>query len=154
MKMLSRICLLLLVASFAIARPSSAADYGTKEQAVAMVEKAISYMKANGKEKTIAAINSHDPQFIDRDLYVVIYDMNGKNVAHGGNPRMVGKNLIDIKDKDGKYFMRERIEIARSKEKGWQEYWFVNQVSTRIEKKIMYVEKADNLIFGCGIYRQ
>ena len=132
---------------------TAAADNGTADQAMAMVKKAIAFHKANGMEKTITEVNNVKGQFVDRDLYVVIYDMNGKNVAHGANPRMVGKDLIDMKDGDGKAFMRERIEIAKSKGKGWQDYKFVNPVSKNIESKSMYIEKVGDVIFGCGIYK-
>ena len=39
------------------------------------------------------------------------YDMNGQCLAHGGNPKMVGKELIDLKDADGKAFpVTKKIE--------------------------------------------
>jgi cytochrome c len=148
--------IMLVVATVAyafLASAHAANDHGTADEAVAMVQKAISAMKANGRDKIIAEINSRKGQFIDRDLYVVIYDMNGKNLAHGANPKMVGKDLIEIKDVDGKAYMRERIELVKAKGKGWQDYKFVNPVSKAIEAKSMYVVKIDDLIFGCGIYK-
>lgn len=144
---------LLLAASISFTGLACAANQGTKEEAVAMTQKAIAYMKANGREKTIAEINTQKGQFVDRDLYVVIYDMNGKNVAHGANPKMVGKDLIDMKDVDNKPFVRERVEIAKTKGKGWQDYSFLNPVSKKIELKSMYIEKHEDLIFGCGVYK-
>ncbi len=132
---------------------AGAAEGGTAEEAVAMVKSAIAYYKENGKDKAIATINARQ-QFIDRDLYVVIYDMQGKNLAHGANPRMVNKDLLEMKDVDGKAYMRERIELIKSKGKGWQDYKFNNPVSQKIEPKTMYVERIDDLIFGCGIYKK
>ena len=140
-----------LVAATGLA--SANANHGTAEEAVAMVKKAIAFHKANGMEKTIAEVNNLKGQFVDRDLYVVIYNMNGKNIAHGANPRMVGKDLIDLKDGEGKPFMRERIEIIKTKGKGWQDYKFVNPVSKNIEPKSMYIDKVEDVIFGCGIYK-
>ncbi|WP_187358868.1 cache domain-containing protein [Pseudoduganella aquatica] len=133
--------------------PARAAERGNADEAMAMAKKAIAYLKAHGKEKAFAEINDPRGQFTDRDLYVVVYDLNGKNLAHGQNPRMIGKDLIDIRDGDGKYYMRERLEIAKTKGKGWQDYKFLDPLTKKIEPKSMYIEKVDDLIIGCGIYK-
>ncbi len=127
---------------------------GTPAQAEALVKKVVAYYKANGQEKTFAEVCNTKGQFIKEDLYVFVYDMNGKCVAHGGNPKMVGKDLIDLKDADGKNFVKERIEIARSKGEGWQDYKWVNPVSKVIEKKTSFITKVDSYIFGCGAYKK
>lgn len=149
-----RLMLLTLGTSLLLAGlPASAAERGTPEEAMAMAKKAIAYIKANGKDKAFAEINDPRGQFTDRDLYVVVYDLNGKNLAHGQNPRMIGKDLIDIRDGDGKYYMRERIEIIKTKGKGWQDYKFLDPLTKKIEPKSMYIEKLDDMIVGCGIYK-
>ncbi|MES2072816.1 MAG: cache domain-containing protein [Pseudomonadota bacterium] len=129
-----------------------AAERGTANEAKAMVQKAIGAMKKSGVDTTITEINKRDGQYSDRDLYVVVYDLNGKNLAHL-NPKMVGKDMIELKDEDGKYFIKERVEIAKKKGGGWQDYKFLNPVSKQIEPKAMYIEKYENVIVGCGIYK-
>jgi len=128
--------------------------HGSADEAVAMVQQVIASLKANGREKTLADINNTSSgKFRDRDLYVTVNDLSGKNLAHGANPKMQGKDLIELKDADGKHFMRERIELAKTKGKGWQDYKFVNPVTKQIEPKSMYFEKYDDLIINCGIYK-
>jgi len=127
--------------------------HGTAPEAVAMVQKVIASIKANGREKTIADVNNLQGPFRDRDLYITINDMNGKNLAHGANAKMQGKDLLDLKDADGKLFVRERMELAKAKGKGWQDYKFVNPVSKQIEQKSMYFEKYEDIIINCGIYK-
>lgn len=129
-----------------------AAEHGSANEAKAMVQKAIDAMKKHGIEATITDINKRDGQYQDRDLYVVVYDMNGKNLAHL-NPKMVGKEMMDLTDVDGKFFIRERIELVKAKGKAWQDYKFVNPTTKQIEPKSMYVEKFENVIVGCGIYK-
>ncbi|MBY0241974.1 MAG: cache domain-containing protein [Burkholderiaceae bacterium] len=130
------------------------ADNGTADEAVAMVQQVIASFKANGREKTLAEINNTTSgKFRDRDLYVTINDLSGKNLAHGANPKMQGKDLIDLKDADGKYFVRERIDLAKTKGKGWQDYKFVNPMSKQIEPKAMYFEKYEDMVINCGIYK-
>ncbi len=133
---------------------AGAAEEGTKEEAVAMVKKAIEYIKANGNEKSFDEINNLKGQFVDRDLYVVVYDMNGKCLAHGQKKSMVGKDLIDLKDTDGKEYMKERVELMKKQNTAWQDYKFMNPVSKQIEPKSMYLERFGELIVGCGIYKK
>jgi len=131
---------------------SAQAKYG-KSDAEAMVKKAVSYLKANGKEKAFTEFSDPKGKFVEGDLYVFVYDLNGVCLAHGGNPKMVGKELIDLKDADGKSFVKERIELAQSKGSGWQNYKWSNPVSKRIEDKTAYIEKVDDCIVGCGAYK-
>lgn len=131
-----------------------AAEFGTAAEAEAMVKKAAAYIKANGKDKGYAEISNPQGQFKDRDLYVVVYDLNGKCLAHGQNPKMAGKDLIEMKDPDGKAFVKERVELAKTKDKFWQDYKFTNPVSKKVEPKSMYMEKHGDLLIGCGIYKK
>ncbi len=125
----------------------------TPAQAKAMVEKAIAYYKANGRDGSLAEISNSKGRFVKDDLYVFVYDMKGKCVAHGFNQKLVGIDLADMRDPDGTYYVKERIEIVKAKGKGWQDYKFSNPVTKKIEHKTAYVEKAGDLIFGCGAYK-
>ncbi len=125
----------------------------TKAEAEAMVKKGVAYIKANGPEKTYEEINKKNPMFVDRDLYLVVYGLDGFVHAHGANQKMIGKNLIDIKDVDGKAFVRERVELAKSKGTFWQEYKFVNPESKAIEPKLMYCERLEQTAVCGGIYK-
>jgi signal transduction histidine kinase len=155
MKM-KRIITVLFVAAFtlAVGHVALAAEFGTPAQAEAMVKKAVAEIKASGKEKAFAEISNPKGKFIDRDLYVFVYDMSGKCVAHGFNQKMIGKELIDMKDPDGKFYVKERVEIAKTKGKGWQDYKFTNPLSKKVENKTAYIEKVDDLIVGCGAYKK
>jgi methyl-accepting chemotaxis protein len=126
---------------------------GTSGEAEALVKKAIAYIKKNGEQKAFAEINNKGGMFTNRDLYVFVYDMNGRGVAHGANAGNIGKDLINQKDPDGKLFVQERIEIARSKGSGWQDYKMINPNTKEVEDKMAYIEKCDNLIVGAGAYR-
>jgi cytochrome c len=146
---------LALSLSFSALSASAADTNATAPEAVAMVQKVIAAIKANGRDKTFAEINDvNGTKFRDRDLYVTINDMTGKNLAHGANPKMQGKDLIDLKDADGKFFVRERLERAKTGAgKGWQDYKFVNPLSKQIENKSMYFERYEDIIINCGIYK-
>jgi cytochrome c len=155
MKMKIKKSLLIIVACLIIfgsgAAVSSAA--GTQAEAKAMVEKAIAYYKANGKDKAFAEVSNKQGQFVKDDLYVFVYDMSGKCVAHGFNKSMIGLDLINVKDGDGKLFVKDRIELAKTKGKGWQDYKFTNPTTKKAENKTAWIEKVDDYIFGCGAYK-
>ncbi len=131
----------------------AAGKRGTAAEAEAMVKKAVAMDKAKGNDAVFAEIVNPKGQFTDRDLYVTVYDMNGKCVAHGANPKMVGKDLMDLKDPDGKAFIRERIEIVKRDGKGWQEFKFTNPLTKKVEPKRAYFERYGDLVFLCGFYK-
>ena len=137
-----------------LAAPAFAADKGTSDEAVAMVKKAAAAIKADGKEKTYAAIaDPNNKTYHDRDLYVFVYDLNGVAVAHGNNPKMVGKNLLDMKDGEGKTMIKEMVDTAKSKGKGWVSYKWPNPVSKTVDDKSAYIEKVDDVLVGAGVYK-
>ena len=145
------------VLALMIGMPAAAQDKskGTAAEATAMVEKAIAHIKKVGRDKAFADFSSKQPPWVDRDLYVVVYDMKGKVLAHGANEKMIGKDLIDLRDSDGKYFVKERVDMMSKgpTAKGWQDYKFMNPVSRQIEQKSMFIHRFEDLIVGCGIYK-
>ena len=142
-----------VISILCFASVSIAAEFGTAAEAEAMVNKAVAFIKSQGKDKAFAEISNPKGKFIDRDLYIFVYDMKGTCVAHGFNQKMIGVDLIDMKDPDGKLYVRERVEIAKTKGKGWQDYKFTNPTSKKVENKRAYIEKIDDYIVGCGIYK-
>ena len=131
----------------------AAADHATANEAQAMVEKGVAYIKANGKDKGYAEITNKQSQFHDRDLYLVVYGLDGKVWAHGANAKMVGHVLIDLKDVDGKEFVKERVALAKAKPTFWQDYKFTNPVTKKVEPKSMYCERLDDTVVCGGIYK-
>ena len=129
------------------------ASNATPAEATAMVKKGITFIKKEGKDKGYAEISNKSGQFIDRDLYLVVYGLDGTVRAHGANEKMIGKNLIDLKDVDGKPFVKERVELAQAKGTFWQDYKFTNPVSKKIEPKQMYCEKLEDTVVCGGIYK-
>lgn len=124
----------------------------TKADAEAMVKKGVAAIKSEGKDKVYAEISTKKSTYVLRDLYLVVYGLDGLVLAHGANPKMVGKNLIELKDIDGKAFVKERIELAKSQNSFWQRYKFPNPETKNIEPKLMYCEKLQETVVCGGIY--
>ncbi|MBC3861673.1 cache domain-containing protein [Undibacterium jejuense] len=131
----------------------AAGDRASPDEAVAMVKRGLSYIKENGKEKAFVEFaNKSNKDFHDRDLYLFAYDLNGVNLSHGNNPKMNGKNMIDLKVGD-KFVVKEMLAVVKSAGKGWVEYQWPNPVTKMLETKSTYVEKVDDYFIGCGVYK-
>ena len=149
-KVLAAILINLLLVSFALA---AGADKGSANEAKTMVEKAAALIKSDGKDKAFAEFTNKKGKFIDRDLYIFVVDFSGLTLAHGGNEKLVGKDMSELKDADGKFFIKEFIELAKTKGTGWVDYKWANPVTNKIEPKSTYIQKVDNYFLGCGIYK-
>lgn len=157
MKQLSRTIALALGMVFAgLGMHAHAADSkATAAEATAMVKKGVTALKAAGKDKgkLFSEITAKDAKWVDRDLYLVVYGMDGVVQAHGANAKLVGASMIDMLDIDGKPYIKERIDLAKSKGTFWQDYKFTNPTTKKIEPKSMYCEKVEELVACAGIYK-
>ncbi|MCG2583504.1 cache domain-containing protein [Massilia sp. TS11] len=145
------------VAMLVAAAPMSvfAAERGTEQEAVEMVKKAVALIKSAGPEKAYKVFTEHpDGAFKDRDLYVFVYDFEGNCLAQGANPRMVGKNLIGLKDYDGNAFIKGMIDMVKASSKGvYGPYKFTNPNSQGYEWKKSYCERGAGDTMVCvGTY--
>jgi cytochrome c len=142
-----------VVTCFFMAGPAFAADQGTAAEAEAMAKKAVAYIKANGQEKAVEEFTNGN-SFKDRDLYISYLDFNGKMLAHGINPKLVGKELLELKDPEGRFMVKMAIEVAKTKGKGWTDnYKFKNPITEKLQEKAMYVERVGDAYVGVGIYK-
>src|SRR5437660_5093474 len=142
-----------IAAAVMLAGAAAGADGAGKDDAIAMVKKATAFIKEQGPDNAYPEISNKAGRFIDRDLYVVVYQLDGKVLAHGSNEKFVGKDMLDAQDVDGKLYVKERVELAAKQPSFWQDYKFVNPVSKKVEPKQMYCEKLDNTAVCAGIYK-
>jgi uncharacterized protein len=130
-----------------------AATYGTRDEAVAMVRRVQEKYKKEGLDPTLKAITAKTREFHDRDLYTWVLDYTGLLLAHGGNPDLVGKTIFDMKDQNGKFFIREFIDQCKRVGHGWSDYRWVNQQKHIVEDKSSYTERMGDYCIGSGVYR-
>ncbi len=133
------------------ATPAFAGPHATLDEAKTLVKKARAYIREVGRDKAFAEFDKRDGKFVDRDLYIYVYDKSLKNLAHGGNSKLIGKDLADMKDVDGKYPNRGLLEAAM-KGGGTYEFKFFNPVDGKIQRKIGYAEMEGDLMVGSGVY--
>ena len=149
------LALVLFAALLASGGPAMALDHGTRDEAVAMVKRVQAEFKKKGAQATFKEVSDKSTKaFHDRDLYPFIYNLSGICVAHGARPALIGRNLIDLKDQDGKYLIREMVAIAKGTGAGWVDYKWPNPLNDMIEDKSSYIERMGNYFVGVGIYKQ
>ncbi len=124
----------------------------TPEEAIAMVKRGAAYIKEVGRDKAMAEFINPKGKFVDGSLYIFAYDMKGINLA-SPNPKIVGKNMIDAKDKNGKYTVKSYIEVAQTKGSGWVDFYWPHPQTGELQLKTAYVEKVDDILIACGIYK-
>ena len=127
----------------------------TEKDAIAMAERGAALVKAKGKEEMMKRITAKDPDFVQGSLYVDLRDVKtGIVLAHPYNPSIVGKDLTDVPDANGKKYRREIIELAAAKGKGWVDYQYKNPTSGKIEPKTTYILLVDGVILEAGLYKK
>ncbi|HPX90472.1 MAG: Cache domain protein [Spirochaetes bacterium ADurb.Bin218] len=124
----------------------------SKDEVKAMVKKVEAYYKANGREKTFAEVQKDKGQFEKGELYVYIFDMNATVLAHPKLPSWVGKSFINLKDADGKFFIKEALDKLKTQKECWIDYKWNNPETKKIGLKHGYFLKVDDFVLSCGIW--
>jgi signal transduction histidine kinase len=91
-------------------------------------------------------------QFVQDQMYIFALDPNGIMLAHGVNEKFVGKNFIDLKDSDGKSFIKEIVDTANAKGGGWVQYKWYHPETKKVLPKAVYFDKVDDVIICSGVY--
>lgn len=121
-----------------------------KAVAVDLVSKAAGAVTAS-KEVGLKAIQ--DGKYVSGEVYVFAYDLTATMLAHPKNPRLVGKNLMDQPDAEGKLFRKDIIATVNAKGKGWVDYVYKNPVTNAIEAKTTFCQKAVDVVICAGAYK-
>ena len=131
------------------------AQAATADEAKAFAEKAAAYAKSNGKEKALAEFNNPKGQFVKGDLYIFANNWEGTCLANGGNPKIVGQNHLGLKDANDKYFMKEMVDVAKTKGSGWVNYSWTNPTTKKIQAKTAWIQRVESAdwFVGCGVYK-
>jgi signal transduction histidine kinase len=124
----------------------------SREDAKRWVEKAAAFYKTSGKRIALAEYTNPSGQFIQDEMYIYALNTRGTMLAHGVNERFVGEDFSELKDADGKSFIREILDMANSEGSGWVTYKWYNPVTKEVWPKTTYFRKVDDLIICSGVY--
>jgi hypothetical protein len=126
---------------------------GTADQARQMVFDAMLHVRGCGLERAAADFqNPHGP-FINRDLYVFVFDRAGYYVVHGAAPQRDGTPLSDIQGLDADQLVADAFAVCDETSGGWVTYSITNPLTGSVQAKISYVVPLDeDRLIGCGCY--
>ncbi|SFV11509.1 cache domain-containing protein [Pseudoduganella namucuonensis] len=126
----------------------------SRDDAIQFVKKAVAHLRQQGKDKALQDFNNPQGAFVDRELYIIVLDMTGVLLADPLHPKLINKPLFDLRDVNGKYFVREELKLAKEKGKGWVDFQWLNPVSKNMEPRSSYIEKVDDLIVLTGVFQK
>ena len=128
-------------------------EFASQEEAVALVQHSAEFVRQRGVQALLDDVNRREQgQFIDRDLYLSVYGVDYQVIAHGTNPRLVGVDGRSLKDIDGKLFLVDIVNQARSQGKGTVDYRWTNPLTQKVGVKTAYFEKHGDVVIACGTY--
>jgi cytochrome c len=116
------------------------------------VKEALSFYRAVGREISLAEFMNPRGRFIRNDLYIFAIDLDGVMLAHPINERFAGKNFLDVRDSDGRSFIRDIVKNAGSNISGFTDYRWYDPASTEELLKTIYYERTNGMIVCSGFY--
>jgi single cache domain-containing protein len=132
------------------AASTQAAQYGTPEEAKAMLYRAVAAVKED-KTKALDMFNKGEGGFKDRDLYV--FCSNASDGILTAHPALKGELLTDIKGKKGFPLGLEIMGTASERKISEVTYWWPRPGSEEPLEKVTYFTKVDDQICGVGYYK-
>ena len=126
----------------------------SQEEAKAWVQKALAFYKKAGKAIAMAEFTNPKGPFIEEDMYVFVLNLKGTMLAHGVNEKYIGHDFVEVKDSDGRSFIREIVEVGNTKGSGFVDYKWYNPVTKEDLVKHVYFEKVDDVIICSGVYKE
>jgi cytochrome c len=132
---------------------SGAIERSDAKRASDLLERAVDYLQTNGPEKAFGAFSERKSDFVSNEFYVFVIGTDGVLKATGGDPNwLVNLSALDMHDAAGKYFVREMLDVTKTKESGTIEYNWLNHIDNRVEIKTTQFRKVGNFIVCVGYY--
>ena len=129
-------------------------QYGTAQEARAMLDKAVASVKAN-KDVALPMITNGEGGFKDRDLYPFCFNLSdGKFVA--SIKQLLGTDVRDLKDPTGKVYGPELYAAAQKPQGQVTEvsYMFPRPGADKTPvPKVTFVTAVGDLGCGVGYYK-
>jgi hypothetical protein len=147
----------LALSSTAFAQQSG--QFGTADEARAMLMKAVAAVKAD-KAKALAMFNNGEGGFKDRDLYPFCANVGDGKVVAIGNPnakQILGTDARSLKDPNGKAYGLEQYTAGQKPEgevTAVGDYMFAKPGSDpKPVPKVSFITRAGDIYCGVGYYK-
>lgn len=126
---------------------------GTADEAYQLVHKALEHIKRVGYTRACDDFYDKAKGFVDRDLYIFVFDRKGVYHVMGMDRKRANTRLHDAPGLDADQLLRDAWDRVESGG-GWVEYNIINLQTGAIRAKSSFVMPLnDQLLIGCGAYR-
>ncbi len=123
------------------------------------IKRSINFIEYEIKNNNIPNMKEHILERLERvrfgkDGYLFVYDFNGVNLMHPILPKLIGKNLIDLKDKNGVFIIKELIDVSKNRDGGFVEYIWNKPSINKDAQKLGYAMSISSFkwMIGTGVY--
>jgi cytochrome c len=151
--MFKKVMISIFICFFVVTSVYADEKRGMPTEAKNLLDKAVAYVNANGEKKALREFNNPKGRFVMGDMYVFAYSPKAVLLANPMFPNVVGKDLYNEPDTEGKRFRQVIVNIANTYGSGMVDYMYMNPVTKKEELKVVYFQKVGNLIVCCGAYR-
>jgi methyl-accepting chemotaxis protein len=126
---------------------------GTADQARQLVFDAVVQINKTGLADAKLVFQNKNGPFIDRDLYIFVFDRQGIYRIHGAMPSRDGTSLGEIVGLDAAQLVADAFFVCDNERGGWVKYAITNPLTGEVQGKSSYVVPIDdNQLIGCGCY--
>ena len=132
------------------------AGEATQNEVMAKCQEAAKLIQEKGIDSGIKTIGSKEGPFVWKDTYVFLMDLDGKMLAHPMSPQLTKeKDLLSVKNTDGKLIFTEFVKLANAKGDGWFDYMWPKPGQEKPAEKSTYIYRVPGTqyIVGAGIYK-
>jgi signal transduction histidine kinase len=118
------------------------------------VQNAIALYESDGEDEVLRQIADPDGRFIQKELYIFALDTKGTLLAHPFSTTLVGANLLDYRDCNGKPFIRKIIATAKNRGYGFADYSWRLPNSEEDLNKTVFFERVHRIVLCSGFYKK
>ncbi len=122
---------------------------------VDIVDEAAELVRKNGRD-SFPTLRDKTGEFNYLTTYVFVLDANGTDLVNPAFPQHEGKNVLSLKDSNGKFFIKDMLAMLAGRDSGWTTYSWPKPRTVKPSAKETYVKKVkhgnDIFFVGSGIY--
>ena len=131
-----------------------AADQPSQAEAKQVALKAAALVKDKGVDAARTVLDA-EGEFKHGEIYVNVISDKGVRLVYPPTPNVINVDVADAQDVDGKYLIKDILEVAKTKGEGWTQYRWTNPATTKIQEKISYVVSVPDrgVVVYVGVYK-